>query len=91
MALETESQGVGYGISSQKTAVGQSSGPAVLAVPGDIVTAQATELSAIERKHRRDSVGHLRARGHIHRVSLDGEVEVGRAATRHIGQIPYLS
>lgn len=72
VALETEGQGVGYGISSQKTAVGRSSGPADLAVPGDFVTAQATERSVLERKHRGDSVDHLRARSHIHRVRFAG-------------------
>ena len=83
VALETEGDGVGYGISSQETTVGQSSGPADLAVPSDIVTAQATERSVLERKHRGDSPGHLCARGHIHGVSFaGGKVSIVARATQ---------
>ncbi|KPK37568.1 MAG: hypothetical protein AMJ65_14280 [Phycisphaerae bacterium SG8_4] len=70
VALEAEGDGVGYGASSQKTAVGQGSRPADFAVPGDIVAGQATERAVLQRKHRSDSMGHLRTRGNTHGVGL---------------------
>ncbi len=88
VALETEGQGMRYGISSQKIAVGQSSGPAGLAVPDDIGTAQATERSVIERKHWGNSPGHLRARGHIHGVRFAGGKASVVAAPTELRYIP---